>query len=253
MPLLLIKAKQLNDIASRHGSNSGFLQYSKDVGASDRFSRLTPFICEKPSYKFPDKVIKQTNSTRANYFVRFLRADSVALTQSELVQLCADLAKKQKNNNYIENQSQEVVRGQRAESADEAAWAGSLNQPNDSRPLLDFNSNYLNSIDLDDFVRVLVKFKAAKLTEENSHSALGCVQAINVISVAPNVPMEFVELDCRKQIKIVSTTLSRLLCGKLSEKDQASYKIQNFSSKQMFSGYLSLDQQKRIYTLLPNF
>jgi hypothetical protein len=67
----------------------------------------------------------------------------------------------------------------------------------------------------------------------------------------PDVSFQFFTLE--KAIKLVSTPLSRLLIGKFSEKDRGTYKVDNFEDDGEYSGFLSLDQDKRIYPLLSSF
>lgn len=49
---------------------------------------------------------------------------------------------------------------------------------------------------------------------------------MNYIHLVPSVQLQFFALE--KAIKLVSTPISRLLTGKTSEKDKATYQIANF-------------------------
>jgi len=100
--------------------------------------------------------------------------------------------------------------------------------------VFDFNFNRTNEVSINDFRRVLIKANKSQA---------------NIITLAPNVELQFSQLDA-KAIKLVSTPISRLLIGKFSEQDGNQYSVSNFDENSRFSGYLSLDQDKRVYPLL---
>lgn len=171
------------------------------------------------------------NRYHIKYVVGAGDGQPLAASNAELLHLCADLAKKMKNMNFIENSVGQECQQSEAE--------------------LDFDYAQHNSISIWDFKRVLVKVRPV----EGSLSDGGASTCqINFIQVMPSVPMEFQAID-GKTIKLVSTPLSRLLIGKFTEKDRSRTRVLNFEAhgSEKYSGFLSLDQDKRIYPLLANF
>ena len=218
----IVNSQSSNSNSDSATSSTGFLQVIQ--GPKERTLSQCTIPCK--SYKYPDKNIKSSCLKQpTSRFCKYVISKSKSVnecqpTREDLIQMTADLAKKMKNLNCIENYTQKV-------------------DPLSTKTI-DMNKDGMNDISVFDYERQLLK---VAVTPERV--------VMNYIHLVPSVQLQFFALD--KSIKLVSTPISRLLIGKTSEKDRATIKITNFDPSGLYSGFLSLDQEKRIYPLLSNF
>ncbi|CDW79743.1 UNKNOWN [Stylonychia lemnae] len=197
----------------------------------------TKYDYTAPSQEFKINIENFSQSSayfkNLRYYCQLINSEekSKYVNNQVLLSTFADIVKKLKN----ANMSDKFYQAQLSQALDNE----NPNQQNIHMNKFNFEADSQN-ITVLDFMRVLF--------------TIDCDQArqkliINCHLIVPDLAFNFIKVP---KVTIISTPLSRMLLGRNSADDKQKIQSNFREAGLMYSGFVSIDQDKRIYPLMPN-